>query len=208
MSEPSIYVSHTPEQAQAARRLISELVARGFVVAVNRFNVPVGKRVQPAVEQSMAGASRCLFCFSAKPGGLVEYEPDDLLLANERLRSLPAADWLIPVKLTPCELPAVNLGGSAANELAAVELHADWNFQFERLVAALPRTAKLDDSAQRAADPAPPGHASMETRIESMQGKDVDFTNAQGGAAGFATTKQEIGTLTADGHVSFVNVKR
>jgi len=208
MSELSIFVSHTREQASTVRRLAAELTSRGFSIAINRYSVPPGTRVQPALERSMAEAVRCIVCFSAKPGGPAEYEQRDLLLANERMRATPeAASWLIPVTLTPCELPAVDFGGVLLNELSAIELHADWDGEIEKLVAALPQPVTRVETA--GAPSLPGGHTEMSAQIQTAQGKEFAFTNVHGAGGANGTSIQEIGirTLTSDGRVDFTNVK-
>jgi PKD repeat protein len=136
MPELSIFVSHTREQMATVRRLAAELMSRGFSIAINRYNVPPGTRVQPALERSMAEAARCIVCFSAKPGGPAEYDAADLVLANERMRTKPEdTSWLIPMTLTACELPEIEFGDGLLKGLSAIELHADWDGEIEKLIA-------------------------------------------------------------------------
>ncbi|MEA2415000.1 MAG: hypothetical protein QOI58_1657 [Thermoanaerobaculia bacterium] len=209
MPELSIFVSHTREQTATVRRLAAELTSRGFSIAINRLSVPPGKRVQPALERSMAEAARCIVCFSAKPGGPAEYDAADLVLANERMRAKPEdTSWLIPVTLTACELPAIDFGNGLLKGLPAIELHADWDGEIEKLIAALPRPATGLPAETVPSTPLPGGHSEMSTQIRTAQGKEFTFTNVHGAAGTNATSRHEIDSLTSDGPVNFTNVKR
>ncbi|MGA8807390.1 MAG: toll/interleukin-1 receptor domain-containing protein [Thermoanaerobaculia bacterium] len=210
MPELSIFVSHTREQMPTVRRLTAELTSRGYSIAINRYNVPPGTRIQPALERSMVEAAQCIVCFSAKPGGSVEYAAADLVLANERMLAKPEdASWLIPVILTPCELPAIDFGGALLNELPAIELHADWDGEIEKLVAALPIrndvTASTSPVSQHSSESA---RAVMTAEIGTLMTPSVEFTNVEGASGANAESSYTIEKMVVDRSTKFTNVGR
>ena len=209
MPEFSIFVSHTREQSAAVRRLLTELTSRGFSLATNRHTVPPGKRVQAAVERSMTEATGCLVCFSTRSDGNIDYDADDVALANlHPTADGDAASWLIPVKLTRCELPDISFGGSPAKQLAAIELHADWDAELARLLAALPVPTTSPRTDALAAPPMPGGHSTMSVKVGTVMGPTTRITNVSGGVGADASSNYEIDKIVSDFATEFTNVKR
>jgi hypothetical protein len=139
MSEYTIYVSHTVEDSAAAERLKGELAAAGFAIALNIHTVPVGSRPKPALKEAMASAIRFLACFSSRYGAPTEYEVDEVSWAIEQSASRAAGKpWLIPVKLTACDIPPLQTADGNLSELAGVDLYRDWMAGVARLLASLP----------------------------------------------------------------------
>ncbi|HKR64391.1 MAG TPA: toll/interleukin-1 receptor domain-containing protein [Thermoanaerobaculia bacterium] len=204
MPQPSIFVSHTREQQTAVRRLTSELTSRGFSIATNRHTVPPGKRIQPAVEQAIASADRCLICFSAKPGGPTEYDADDVRLANERVQQQPDdSAWLIPVKLTDCDLSAVDLGGSPAKGLGAIELQSEWEAAFERLMLTLPAPPEGEPAARQSHKAA---RATVSEKIDAVMGGEIVMIGVDGVPDADVSVHRDVKTITGDKSVVITGI--
>lgn len=211
MSDLSIYISHTREQSTAVRRLRTDLTSRGYSIAVNRHTVPAGERVQPAIERAMAAASRCLFCFSAKPGGPAEYETRDVEAAAAHVRQQSEGQpWLLPVKLTACDIPPLEIGGIQVDELAAIELDDDFTEGLERLLSALPAAPeegnalpKAGAAAEGASNP-----TELRTTVKTVQGRDVTVTNLDGAASANGRMELQVDSIVSEHTTSFTNVRR
>jgi hypothetical protein len=148
MSEYTIYVSHTLEDSATADRLKGELTSAGFAVSLNIHTVPAGSRPKPVLKEAMARSVRFLACFSSRYGAPTEYEQDEVSWAIEHSAGRPAGEtWLIPVKLTACDIPPLQMTEGNLSELAAVELR-DWAVGVARLLASLPIRAQVAETAK------------------------------------------------------------
>ncbi len=207
MSEHTIYVSHTREASAAAERLTRELTAAGFSIARNTHTVQAGRRLKPALKESMTGAARVLACFSSRYGAPAEYETEEVTLAIEQSASRPEGElWLIPVKLTLCEIPSLQTPHGNLAERAAIDLSGDWAEGMARLLASLPLSPPVE--------PAPPetptiatGGAQLDIRLEEAHSGNTRLVNANGPATPGAPTRTSFNVrkLTTDGDLEVTN---
>jgi hypothetical protein len=139
MSEISVFISYPPAEEALAARLRAELAKASVAFAPRRHEVPVGMRWKPALGAALKASTRFLACFSARDGGPVQFVEDELAMAIEHLRTLPAdRPWLVPVKLTACDLPARLFGdGEVLEGIDPVDLSADWEGGIVRIVSVL-----------------------------------------------------------------------
>lgn len=206
MSGQTIYVSHTLEDRAAAERLKGELKSAGFTIAVNMHSVPAGLRPKPALQAAMAGAVRFLACFSSRYGAPTEYEKDELSWAIEHSAGRPADEpWLIPVKLTACEIPALQIVDGKLSDLAAVDLHRDWTAGMERLIGSLPPIPPTPVPAEDVRASAGVSRTTVRGKAIHIGGE-LEVNNNSG--PGSSEMVIDYNETTVDGRASFVNNKR
>jgi hypothetical protein len=127
---PHVFLSYVREDSEKIDQLRKALVARDIDVWMDQQSIEVGQQWGLSISQAIKSATFFIACFSDtsvhKPQSGMDKE---LTLAAEQLslRS-PESFWLIPVKLSPCELPAdIGLGGFAIRSIQHVSLFDDWN---------------------------------------------------------------------------------
>lgn len=201
MSEQSIYVSYASADAATIDRLARELTGAGYTVAINRHTVPPGEALEPALRAAVSAAARFVVCFSSRDSGPASYDPMELLLALEQRAERAGEPWLIPVKLTRCELPPFTFGGGTLRDAAAIDLFSDWNLGIQKLVAALPRR---EDPANTAGTS--PDSGRFDVVVEKVRAGSVVFTGFEGeGETGGGRTSFRADELTADGTFSLTH---
>lgn len=210
MSGEAIYVSHTIEDGGVADRLKRELLAAGFTVAVNRHTVGPGRRILPAIRQSIGTAVRFLACFSAHDSSTA-FDTEELSLAIERLGTLaPEEAWLIPVKLTPCTIPALPAAGGTLHDFGAVDL-SNWDAGMARLLEALPvqgRPSLNADSPQPETVNPQEKNPQLGIKIGTVLGANSDFVNVEGPSpSNGGTTTVQIDKVVSDTKFSVANYR-
>lgn len=205
MSGQTIYVSHTLEDSAAAERLKGELTAAGFTIALNIHTIPPG-RPKPAVQEAMKGAIRFLACFSSRYSAPTEYEEDELSWAIEEFAARPAGEWLIPVKLTACDIPALQTAAGDLSKLATMDLHEDWAAGVARLLASLPAAPVAVEAAKSSLPPSNPAPR-LEVNGVTFTAGELEVTNVEGsGQAGDMVIGLKETAIV--GKATFVNNKR
>ncbi len=220
MSQCSVFISHPPQEEAAVARLRAELAKLHIVVAPRRHEVPAGLRWKPALKTAMAASVRFLACFSARDGGLTSFVEDELAMAIEHARTLPLDQpWLIPVKLTACEIPA-QLADTEQflDGIDAIDLSADWDGGIARILGGLDAGHVHRPHIQTTQEECPviPGGSPHETSTKAesaliggnltIDGVSLTGTSVRPTSSAKMTT--ELGRLVVDGDVSITNVKR
>jgi hypothetical protein len=135
-----VFLSYVRENALLVDRLKRELEACGIVTWLDRSDLPPGKRWKIGIRRAIRRASFFIACFSAQYCQRIDtWMNEELNLAIDRLRQRHIdSAWLIPVKLTPCELPELDIGGGQLlSDLQCVELYSDWELGVSQLAAAI-----------------------------------------------------------------------
>ena len=73
----------------------------------------------------------------------------ELYIAIEELQNRAfEQDWFIPLKLTPCEIPDINIGaGRSLSDIQCLSMYPDWDVSVQRLIQSL-RGVPVIPSAQ------------------------------------------------------------
>jgi len=125
-----VFLSYVREDSEKVDQLRKALVARGIDVWMDQQSIGVGQQWGLSISEAIKSAAFFIACFSGTSVRKSQSGMDkELTLAAEQLalRS-PESFWLIPVKLSPCELPDnIGLGGFAIRSIQHVSLFADWN---------------------------------------------------------------------------------
>jgi len=137
---PHVFASYVRENADVAERLVKALRAHGIEVWYDRSNLVVGDRWPQAITTAIRNGSSFIACFS--PTYALRdrtYMNEELTTAIEELRLRPRdRRWFLPVKLEPCEIPALELGqGETLESLHHVDLSRDWDTGLGQLVHAI-----------------------------------------------------------------------
>jgi len=205
MSSQSIYLSYASSDAVFVEPVIRELQSGGFTLAVNRHTAPAGQPLEMTVREALKNAARFIVCFSSRNGLPTAYDAADLRLGMELMAAVPANEpWLIPVKLTPCDLPQLPIGTRMLRDLVTIDLHPDWQGGMSRLREMLPQPVGIQD----AVEPRNPATARIDFKADSVQTGLLEANGVVGsGASGSSHTNIEVKQVVAE-RVSFTGVKR
>jgi hypothetical protein len=143
-----IFISYISKDAPDANRLGSALRECGFDVK-NRDTIPAGSSKRTAVRRAIENASAFVACFSADfhSSGKTEMNAE-LQLAIEQLRQRPHDQaWYIPVKLSECEIPDIDIGGAGETlrDFASVDLYDNWKAGVQQILSAIQPSPIADD---------------------------------------------------------------
>lgn len=205
MSEQSIYLSHTVADTAVVDRLRGEIVDAGFALAINHHTVPPGQPFETALRSAVNEAARFIVCFSSRDGAPTGYDATEMMVALERLGASCAGEdsWLIPVRLTRCDLPALPIGSRTLRELASIDLYTDWEAGVTRLLAALPQRPDVSIAPMAVRTTTP----RLDIKADAIQATTLTGINVDGHAANSSgQTSIEARQLTAD-NLSLINIR-
>jgi hypothetical protein len=170
-----VFISYVRENAAIIDRLREDLILHQIKIWVDRYAVDPGARWKLATRRAIQEADFFLACFSAHYYRRNDtWMNEELQVAIEKLRQRHVdRTWFIPVKLSPCELPELEIDSRATlRDLQYVELYPDWHAGVERLAAVL--------AGQVGSLPAPPqplpGDKTMNVKVDNLNAGTAKFT--------------------------------
>ena len=136
------FLSYVSEDAAIVDRLQADLEAAGITVWRDLDQLLPGDdfrdRIRTAIETQ---AFAFVPCFSSS-----YYQRDrtfmneELSLAISQVRQMRRASWFIPVRVSECVLPELDLGlGRRLRDIVRADLFKDWNGEVKRLIASIQR---------------------------------------------------------------------
>ncbi|MGD1862506.1 MAG: toll/interleukin-1 receptor domain-containing protein [Leptolyngbyaceae cyanobacterium] len=145
MAKKHVFLSYCRDNADAVRRFHSELIAAGETVWWDQ-DIPLGQDWKMAIRQAMQDAYAVVVCLSAETSA--RYTSGiypELYDAIEAYREYaPGSSFLFPVKLSPCELPLIEIDATRTlKRLQSVDLFPppSWSPGIQRLVQELRSTS-------------------------------------------------------------------
>jgi hypothetical protein len=147
-----VFISYVHEDREQVQQLCDELTAHGVKVWLDRDDIQPGARWKEVIREAIRKGDFFVACFSqAYHGRDKTYMNEELTLAIEELRQLSACrTWFIPVLLSKCDMPAINIGaGTTLHDLQAVPLYEDWENGIQRILDAIQPTPPEEALWQR-----------------------------------------------------------
>jgi tetratricopeptide (TPR) repeat protein len=148
------FLCYVREDREQAARLHRELTASGIGVWRDTSALWAGQDWRQEIRRAITRDSLAFIaCFSASADRReTSYQNEELILATEQMRlRRPGQSWLIPVRLSPCEIPAYDLGaGRSLDSLQAIDLFgAGQEAGTARLISAVLQILGEGDIAER-----------------------------------------------------------
>lgn len=176
MSARHAFISYVREDADEVDRIQRVLEAAGVRVWRDTADLWPGEDWRIKIKRAITADSLVFVaCFSERSvSRTTTYQNEELVLAVEQLRLRhPDQPWLIPVRLSDCDLPDYDLGaGRTLDSLQRVDLFGDrWDEGIARLVAGVLRLFASLDATQT---PAPPVSQSEATPTTFVKGALLD----------------------------------
>ena len=144
-----VFLSYVRENAAEVDRLAKDLRQFSIDVWLDREKIAPGVRWQDAIRRAIRAGASFIPCFSHETEirGRT-YMNEELIIAIEEVRLRPVtSSWLIPVLLSPCEVPELQLGmGATLQSLQFVKLYEDWDGGVRRIADVIaPVSGKMWD---------------------------------------------------------------
>jgi hypothetical protein len=204
-----VFLSYVREDSAAIDRLERDLQAAGVEVWRDLSSLVPGDQWRHGIDRAIRDGRYFLACFSpraaARPDSGMHEElrvAAALLYAQPELRK-----WLIPLRLEPCEIPALPIGHrQTLRDIQRLDLFPDWDAAIQRLLRsfwhgapAAAETAASDTSSQ----------LEISQTIERIHGGEVDLTGVEDdtGDPLRAKVTQHVGTISG-ARGTIVGVKR
>ncbi len=140
MPTPHVFVSYLHEDSAAVDQLTTALRSHGIEVWLDRTHLIVGDRWPHVIKAAIRDGNYFIACFSpAYARRSRTHMNEELITAIEELRLRPRdRRWFLPVKLEPCAIPALDLGGGETlDTLHHVDLSHDRDAAIHQLVRAI-----------------------------------------------------------------------
>ena len=127
--EGHIFISYVREDTEMVDELAAVLRSEGALLWLDRESIEPGQRWEDAMRRAIEEGNFFLACFSQnwmlKQRSVMN---EELLIAVDEMKKLQYGTvWFLPVKLTPCIIPAIPIGaGQTLHNLPWVNLYSDW----------------------------------------------------------------------------------
>jgi HEAT repeat protein len=150
-AKSGVFVSYVDEDEPIVDSLCSALARRGIAAWRAKAAIGAGDNWKREIRLAIQNGNSFLACFSNQLGRRRRsYMYDELMIAVDELRRRPPdRAWFIPVRLEPCEIPEIPIGGGdTLTALHFVDLFDDWT----RGVDAIARTIHAASRENRDTD--------------------------------------------------------
>jgi hypothetical protein len=137
-----VFVSYVRDNSDEVKRICEAFLKNGIEYWLDRDQIEPGKIWKQAIRDAIGKGAFFLACFSDQYEKRTEtYMNEELLLGVDILRSKPYnSGWLIPIKLSPCQVPQLDIGaGKTLQDLQYLCFYEDWDREMERLIDLIKR---------------------------------------------------------------------
>src|SRR6266850_817931 len=134
---PHVFISYVSENEKAVQHLTECLAENSINVWLDRESIDPGTYWKDAIKDAINKGEFFLACFSSEYNTRsTTYMNEELYLAIDQLRLQPITrTWFIPVLLSPCSVPTIEIGGSKTlRDIQWVELYKDWDLGIRRII--------------------------------------------------------------------------
>lgn len=137
---PHVFISYVRQDSKPVERLCNSLKENGIRIWLDRDNIRPGTRWKRAIRKAIKEGDFFIACFSPNYINRAStYMNEELALAIEELRqkSIDRA-WLIPVLLSECEVPDMEIRtGETLLDIQQVRLYEDWDFGLSQIISVI-----------------------------------------------------------------------
>jgi|GEM_PF-3055826 len=135
-----VFLSYVHENNSQVDRLKADLENAGVETWIDRYQIVPGKLWKREIRKAIRDGAFFIACFSGEFKSR-SYTPmhSELYIAIEELQNRAfEQDWFIPLKLTPCEIPDINVGaGRSLSDIQCLPMYPDWDASVQRLIQSL-----------------------------------------------------------------------
>ena len=139
-SQHKVFVSYVSENFEVVTRLRRDLERKGIEVWLDKDRIAAGKRWRSEIRNAICDGDFFLAFFSEEYlKRRRTYMGKELSIAVEELNLRPKDKaWFIPVLLSNCQVPDINIGGGETlQDIQSVSLFEDWELGIEKISRAI-----------------------------------------------------------------------
>jgi hypothetical protein len=143
-----VFVSYVRDNSDEIDKICDIFRRNKIEYWLDRDQVEAGKLWKKAIRDAINNGAFFLACFSKEYEHRTEsYMNEELLVAIEILRTKHYdSGWLIPIKLSECEIPAIDIGANhTLQDIQYLEFHKDWETSIQRLIDMIMREEDTKD---------------------------------------------------------------
>jgi len=147
-----VFVSYVSDNAAEVNKICGAFKKNGINYWLDRDQIEPGKIWKQAIREAINKGAFFLACFSSEYQKRSKtYMNEELLLGVDIMRSKPYnSGWLIPIKLSPCQIPQLDIGaGKTLEDLQYLNFHENWNNEIERLIDIIKRDVSPTQTRSR-----------------------------------------------------------
>ena len=144
-----VFVSYVRDNSGEVNRICEVFRQNGIEYWLDRDQIEPGKIWKQAIRDAINAGAFFMACFSKEYETRTEtYMNEELLLGVDILRTKPYnSGWLIPIKLSPCEIPQLDIGaGKTLQDLQYLNFYEDWDTEIKRLIDVIKREESQEQS--------------------------------------------------------------
>ncbi len=163
-----VFISYVRENKKEVDRLCQDLERHGVKIWLDWKSIAPGSDFRNAIRDAIQEGHFFIACFSKEyttrtlTDGKKTYMKEELTIAIDELRQY-TRPWLIPVKLSECEVPNLRISADKTlKHLQYVELYKDWDAGIQDILSEIkPTPVSIQNllSALRSEDRAVRAHA-------------------------------------------------
>lgn len=134
--EKAVFISYVNRDFDKAKKLYDDLTRNGINVWLNKMNLKPGDDWKYKIRKAIQNASFFIACFSEEYYKRDEtFENEELVQALERVRMQVNKNWLIPVLLSDCKVPDIDIGaGKTLLNIQSTKLYENWNDNIQKII--------------------------------------------------------------------------
>lgn len=137
-----VFISYVRENSDEVKRICDVFREKDIEYWIDIEKPEPGKIWKQTIRDAIDDGAFFLACFSKEYSEKKEtHMNEELILAVEILRSKHYnSGWLIPIKLSNCEIPQYDIGaGKTLKDLHYLNFHEDWDTEMTRLIDIIKR---------------------------------------------------------------------
>ena len=132
-----VFISYVREDRSQVERVCKELHRAGIDYWLDKEDIKPGEFWAVAIANAIENGAYFLACFSTKSEqkGKSHMREELYIAAKAAMQLPPEKKWIIPVKLTECQIPKYDLGGGRdLTQIQHVNLSSDWREGLDQII--------------------------------------------------------------------------
>lgn len=141
-NKKKVFVSYVRDNADEVNKICDVLRQNGIEYWIDRDQIAPGKIWKQVIRDAINGGAFFLACFSKEYNErTATYMNEEILLGIDILRMKHYnSGWLIPIRLSDCEIPQLDIGaGKTLQDLHYLNFYEDWDTGIKRLIDVIKR---------------------------------------------------------------------
>ena len=144
-----VFISYVREDSSQVERICEELQRAGIDYWLDKEQIKPGEFWPAAIANAIENGAFFLACFSRKSEQKEKsHMRQELYIAAKAAMLLPPeAKWIIPVKLTECQIPKYDIGGGRdLNQIHYFNLSSDWREGLKQIINTIKSSPPVIDN--------------------------------------------------------------